>query len=77
MKVSPKYAGILMSFLISTGMSFVMSFALLSINIGFVENFIPIWLKAWGIAFVVAFPSAAIIVPFSRKVVSEITGISM
>jgi len=77
MKISPKYAGIIMSFIISIGMSFVMSFAMLAVNVGFAGNFIPMWMKAWGIGFIVGFPAAAIIVPFARKAVSKITGIPM
>ncbi len=67
MKISPKYAGILMSF--------VMSLAMLAVNVGFAGNFMPMWMKAWGIGFVVGFPAAATIVPFARKAVSKITGI--
>ncbi len=74
MKISPKYAGILMSFLISIGMSFVMSFAMMAVNVGFVGNFIPMWMKAWGIGFIVGLPAVAIIVPVSRRIVERLTG---
>ncbi len=64
-----------MGLFISIGMSFVMTFAVLAINVGFIEDFFPMWMKSWGIGFVVGFPAATVIVPLARKAVSRIAEI--
>ena len=50
-----------------------MSFTMLLINIGIVDNFIFLWLKAWLVSVTVAFPSAILIVPVAQKLASELT----
>ena len=73
MNINQKYSGILMSFIIASGMSFVMSFVMVAVNIGFSEAFINTWIRAWIIGLSVGFPSAAIIVPLARKAVLHLT----
>lgn len=68
-----KHKNLLVALFASVGMSFVMSFTMLLINVGIVDNFIFLWLKAWIISVVVAFPSAILIVPVAQKVASELT----
>jgi hypothetical protein len=41
----------------------IISFTLISVNIGFVDRFLKIWLKSWGIAYLVAIPAILIIAP--------------
>lgn len=72
--IHPKYAGLLMSLIISFGMSLVMSFSMMAINVGFIENFGMLWMKAWATSFPVAFPTASLMVPMARKLVVKITG---
>ena len=47
-----------------------MSFVISVFNVGFVNNILTIWLKAWGFSFVVAFPVAIVVSPVVRKLVS-------
>jgi hypothetical protein len=49
-------------------MSGVISF----INVGFVKNFLHVWLIAFGNAFIVAFPAVIIVVPFVRRIVRKL-----
>lgn len=63
-----------MSLIISFGMSFVMSLFLTAVNIGFPENFLFMWMKAWATSFPVAFPAASLMVPMARKLVVRMTG---
>jgi len=51
-------------------MSCIMSFVISLFNVGFVENIVSIWLKAWSFAFVVAFPTIFVISPLVHKLVS-------
>ena len=47
-----------------------MSFVISLFNVGFVNNILTIWLKAWGFSFVVAFPAVVVVSPVVRKLVS-------
>jgi len=39
------------------------------INMGFIDNIVFVWLKAWAIAFTIAFPTILIISPHVQKLV--------
>ncbi|GAA3978745.1 DUF2798 domain-containing protein [Pedobacter ginsengiterrae] len=47
----------------------IVTFAAISVNIGFTQNFIKIWLKSWGISYIVAIPSILIIAPKVQSLV--------
>ena len=49
-----------------------MSLVISIFNIGLVEGIVLIWLKAWGFAFVVAFPTIVIVSPIVRKLVNAV-----
>ena len=53
-------------------MSCVMSLIISIFNVGFVDDILYIWLKAWTFAFAVAFPTVIVVAPVVRKLV-EIT----
>ena len=65
--VSRKYQPIVFAFFMALLMSCLMSFVVTTVNVGFVNNLILIWLKAWGIAFSVAFPTIIVVAPIVRK----------
>jgi len=52
--------------IITTG---IISFTLISINIGFVTNFILIWLKAWSTSYLVVVPAILLIGPKVQNLV--------
>ena len=52
--------------IITTG---IISFTLISINIGFVTNFILIWLKAWSTSYLVVIPAILLIGPKVQNLV--------
>ncbi len=64
-----KIAFALIMGVITTG---IISFTLISINIGFIDRFIKIWLKSWGIAYIVVIPAILIIGPLVQKFVDTI-----
>ncbi|RZK18080.1 MAG: DUF2798 domain-containing protein [Pedobacter sp.] len=41
----------------------IVTFAAISVNLGFSENFFKVWLKSWGISYMVAIPAILIIGP--------------
>ena len=52
----------------------IISFTLILINVGFSEKFLGIWLKSWGIAYLVAIPTILIIGPIIQKLVDKVFG---
>ena len=64
-----KIAFALIMGIITTG---IISFTLISINIGFKENFLMIWLRSWGIAYLVVIPAILIIGPQIQKLVDKL-----
>ena len=55
--------------IITTG---IISFTLISINIGFEPNFAGIWLKSWSMAYVIVFPVILIIGPIVQNLVNNV-----
>jgi hypothetical protein len=47
-----------------------MSLVICIYNVGFIDGIISTWLKAWGFAFMVAFPAVIIVSPLVRKIVN-------
>ncbi len=50
----------------------IISCVLISINVGFVSNFLMIWLKSWAIAYCIAIPAVLIIAPQIQKFVDKV-----
>lgn len=55
--------------IITTG---IISFTLISLNIGFVANFLVIWLKSWSMSYLIVIPAILLIGPRVQKLVDEI-----
>lgn len=54
---------------ITTG---IISFTLITINVGLGERFLAIWLRAWATAYLVAIPAILIIAPQVQKLVDRL-----
>ncbi|MCF0043310.1 DUF2798 domain-containing protein [Dyadobacter fanqingshengii] len=54
---------------ITTG---IISFSLVSINIGFVANFLVIWLKSWIMAYTIVIPVILLVGPRVQKMVEAL-----
>lgn len=56
-------------------MSFITTFfvtlVIVSINVGFNKNFLPIWLRTWGIAFFLVGLSILYFAPVLRKIIQK------
>ncbi|MES2284048.1 MAG: DUF2798 domain-containing protein [Bacteroidota bacterium] len=50
----------------------IISFTLISVNVGFTNSFFKIWLKSWGMAYVVVIPAILIIGPRIQALVDHI-----
>ncbi len=53
-------------------MSSIMSSIISVFNMGLIDRILLIWLKAWSLAFVIAFPTITLITPLVRKLVSAV-----
>ncbi|MCR8923081.1 DUF2798 domain-containing protein [Dasania sp. GY-MA-18] len=68
--ISKKYTTYVFSFFMSLLMSAIMSMVVSLLNVGLVENIFAIWLRAWGISFVIAFPTIIVISPLVKRLVN-------
>ncbi len=64
-----KIAFALIMGIITTG---IISFTIISINIGYVSSFFKIWLTAWSIAYAVVIPAILFIGPLVQSFVNKI-----
>ncbi len=49
-----------------------MSLVISIFNVGLVNNILFVWLKAWGFAFIVGFPTIILVSPVVRKLVNAV-----
>ncbi len=54
---------------VTTGM---VSFALIAVNLGFSEHFTRIWLRSWGVGYVLAIPAILIFGPRIQGLVERL-----
>ncbi|MDB5272931.1 MAG: hypothetical protein JWO58_1298 [Chitinophagaceae bacterium] len=57
--------------IITTG---IISFTLISVNIGFTDFFFKIWLKSWAMAYLVVIPAILIVGPLVQGLVEQLLG---
>ncbi len=67
-----KFAQYAFSFFMALLMSGLMSFVITLYNLGWVEDILFVWLKAWQFAFIVAFPSIVLLSPVVRFLVTMV-----
>ena len=63
------------SILMGSIMFLVMTFVITFANVGWSENFFRLWMKAYGIAFVVGVPMIFFAAPVARKLTGRLLGI--
>ncbi len=64
-----KIAFALIMGIITTG---IISFTLVSINIGYTPAFLKIWLRSWFVAYLVVIPAILVIGPFVQSLVDRL-----
>ncbi len=68
--IDRKYQHIVFGFFMALLMSCFMSLVISIFNVGFVDNILYVWLRAWAFAFTVAFPTVIVVTPAVRKLVT-------
>lgn len=68
--INEKYQHLVFAFFMALLMSCIMSLVISVFNVGFVENILNIWIKAWSFSFLVAFPAVLLVSPTVKKLVN-------
>jgi len=71
-KFDQRHAPVLLAFFTSLFMSCLMSMVITFVNIGPDPDFLAHWLKAFALAFSVAFPAITMVLPVARKLVERL-----
>jgi hypothetical protein len=57
--------------IVTTG---IISFTLISVNIGYGAQFFRIWLRSWGLAYIVVIPCILLLGPVVEKIAAKLVG---
>ena len=66
-KLPARYGALVMPLLLSILMTCVVSFVSIARSIGFGPGLLHIWLGAWGLSWLVAFPTLLLVLPVVRR----------
>lgn len=64
------------SFVMGVMMIFLMTLVITLVNVGLTDNFFNLWMKAFGIAYVVGVPVIFFLAPVARKLTGRILGVN-
>jgi hypothetical protein len=72
-KLTPKTANVVSMFLMVLIMTFVVVLVTTLVNYGTGPGFLVRWMRGWGLALIVAFPTVLVIMPIIKKLMLKIT----
>jgi len=75
-KLPPRFGAIVMPLLLSVFMTFIVSMVSTLRSIGPAPDFIQVWLGAWAISWVVAFPTLLLILPIVRRATAAVVRVA-
>lgn len=64
------------SFVMGAMMIFLMTLVITLVNVGLTDNFFNLWMKAFGIAYVVGVPVIFFLAPVARKLTGRILDVN-
>ena len=70
--IDRKHEPVVFAFFMALLMSCFMSLVISILNVGMVDDIASIWLKAWGVAFAVAFPAILVVAPVVKRLVDMV-----
>lgn len=70
--IAPKYEFGVFAFVMSLIMSGVISFAMLTFELGIISDVLFNWPQMWAKSLLVAFPTSLVVVPYAKKKVSAL-----
>jgi Protein of unknown function (DUF2798) len=71
-KLPARYASVVMPLLLSVLMTFIVSGISTHKSIGFAPQFLQTWMGAWGLSWLVAFPTMLVVLPLVRKMTAAL-----
>ncbi|MBF6135457.1 DUF2798 domain-containing protein [Nocardia otitidiscaviarum] len=71
-KLPARYASLVLPLLLSILMTLVVSFISTVNGRGFDAGFLGIWLRAWGVSWLIAFPTLLLVLPLVRRVTAAV-----
>jgi hypothetical protein len=74
-KLPAPYAAVVLPFILSIMMTFVVSLISTLISLGPTPAFLATWPSAWGLSWLVAFPTMAALLPVVRRIVALVVAI--
>jgi uncharacterized membrane protein len=72
-RLPARYAGLLLPFVLSLLMTFVVSGVSTIKVMGWTSDLLGHWMSAWGVSWLIAFPTLLIAMPLARRVVRAVT----
>jgi hypothetical protein len=69
-RLPARWAPIVMPLILSICMSFIVSGIATLRAVGLVDHFLALWMSAWGVSWLVAFPTLLLVLPMVRRLVS-------
>lgn len=69
-KLPARYAGIVMPLLLSTFMSCIVAGISTLKSVGLAPELLRMWMAAWGVSWLAAFPSLLVLLPIVRRIVA-------
>jgi hypothetical protein len=71
-KLHPRYASVVMPLLLSVFMTCIVSMISTFRSLGAVPHVLRVWLGAWGISWLIAFPTLLLILPAVRRLTATL-----
>ena len=71
-KLPARYNGIVMPFVLSILMTFVVSGVSTVKSLGLPPDFLSLWMSAWVLSWLVAFPTLLLVLPAVRRIVAAV-----
>ena len=71
-RLPTRYAAIVMPALLAAIMTCIVSCISTLRGVGVAPDFFSLWMQAWGLSYVIAFPVLLIVLPLVRRIVSMV-----
>lgn len=71
-KLPARYATVVMPLLLSLLMTFIVSLISTWRSLGLVPHFVGLWMQAWGLSWLVAFPTLLGVLPLVRRLTAAL-----
>ena len=71
-KLPARYNAVAIPLLLSVLMTFIVSGVATFSGLGFVDGVSEKWMQAWGLSWVIAFPTMLFLLPLVRRIVAQV-----